>query len=203
MRYNKLQSMIKNIFFIFIGFLLGVFLTSSLSWRDIDWNNLKHNPFQELMRLRSIVSNHPKPEANALFVTKVINGNLVIVEGGKEVRLLGIIADEKGEPCYEEAKKRLEDLVLGKKVTMIKDVNDKNEKGQLLRYLIIDGKNVNVELVKEGLVSLLLSGNVKMYKTDFNLAEQYAKNKSVGCKWEKKKSSTLDNYFLSAKLISV
>ncbi len=175
--------MIKNIFFIFIGFLLGVFLTSSLSWRDIDWSNLKSNPFQELMRLRSIVSSHPKPEANALFVTKVINGNLVIVEGGKEVKLLGILADEKGEPCYERAKKRLEDLVLGKKVTMIKDVNDKNSQGQLLRYLVVNGQNINVELVKEGLVSLFLSSNVTMYKTDFNLAEQYAKNKRLGCKW--------------------
>ena len=181
--------MIKNIFFILIGFILGVFLTSSLSWRDIDWNNLKHNPFQELTRLRSIVANHPKPEANALFVTKVIDGNLVVVEGGKEVKLLGIMADEKGEPCYQAAKKRLEELVLGKKVTMIKDVNDKNSQNQLLRYLIINGKNVNVELVKEGLVSLFMTGDVTMYKTDFNLAEQYAKNKHLGCKWQKINSS--------------
>ncbi len=175
--------MIKNIFFIIIGFLVGVFLTSSLSWRDIDFQNLKQSPWQELMRLRGIITEHPKIESNSLIVTKILDGDSILVEGGKEVCLLGIDADEEGEPCYEEAKQKLQELVLGKKTTMIKDINDKDEQGRLLRYLKIDNLNINVELVKKGLVSLKIFDNVTLYKNDLVFAEQYAKNKNLGCKW--------------------
>jgi endonuclease YncB( thermonuclease family) len=177
--------MIKNIFFIIIGFLLGVFLTSSLSWRDVDFQNLKQSPWQELMRLRGIITERPRPESNFLVVTKILDGDSVLVEGGKEVRLLGIDADEEGEPCYEESKQKLQELVLGKKTTMVKDINDKDEQGRLLRYLKIDNLNINVELVKEGLVSLRIIDNVTLYKNDLIFAEQYAKNKGIGCKWTK------------------
>ena len=177
--------MIKNIFFIIVGFLLGVFLTSSLSWHDIDFQNLKKNPWQELMRLRSIITERPKPESNFLVVTKVLDGNSVLVEGGKEIKLLGIDADEEGEPCYKEAKQELQKLVLGKKTAMIKDINDKDGQGHFLRYLKVGNLNVNVELAREGLVSLSISDNVTLYKNDLIFAEQYAKEKGTGCKWMK------------------
>jgi endonuclease YncB( thermonuclease family) len=68
---------------------------------------------------------------------------------------------------------------------MVKDINDKDEQGRLLRYLKIDNLNINVELVKEGLVSLRIIDNVTLYKNDLIFAEQYAKNKGIGCKWTK------------------
>jgi len=175
--------MIKNIFFVIVGFVVGIFLTSSLSWRDINWESLKETPWQELMRLRAIVSEKPSKEVNSAVVTKVLDGDSVIIEGGKQVRLLGIDADEKDEPCYEPAKDRLSEFVLGKEVTLIRDLNDTDTYGRLLRYLQVDGTNVNVELAKEGLVSLSIFDNVSIYRNDLVFAEQYAKNKAEGCKW--------------------
>ncbi|MBU4406858.1 MAG: hypothetical protein KKB24_04645, partial [Candidatus Altiarchaeota archaeon] len=40
------------------------------------------------------------------LVTKVIDGDTVVVEG-EHVRLIGIDADERGYPCHDEAKDRL------------------------------------------------------------------------------------------------
>ena len=46
---------------------------------------------------------------------------------GEEIRLIGINAPEKGEKCYEEAKEFLEYFVLGKEITLERDVEDKEE----------------------------------------------------------------------------
>ena len=49
-------------------------------------------------------------------VIRVIDGDTVKLANGETVRLLHINAAEKGEKCYEEAKTRLEALVLEKKI---------------------------------------------------------------------------------------
>ena len=175
--------MLRNLFFILVGFLIGVFLASSLSWRDVDWNRLKGDPWQELMRLRAIISEKPEKEIHSATVTKVLDGDTLIIEGGKEVKLLGIDADEIDEPCFDQAKNRLSELASGKEATLIRDLNDKDNYGRLLRYLQVNGVDVNVQMVKEGLVSLKITDNVTLYKNDLVFAEQYAKNKSAGCKW--------------------
>ena len=72
------------------------------------------------------------------IVTKVIDGDTVVVEGGYHVRLLGIDTDERGYPCYNEAKKRLEELVLNKEVYLESDKDDKDQYERYLRYLILD-----------------------------------------------------------------
>src|SRR3989344_971992 len=47
---------------------------------------------------------------NNTIVTKVIDGDTVVVQGGEHVRLSGIDADEKNYPCYGDAKIGLEKL---------------------------------------------------------------------------------------------
>ena len=176
--------MIKNIFFIILGFLLGVFLTSSLSWRDINFENLKQDPWGEILRLRSIITEKPKPDTHTKVVTKIIDGDTLLVEGGEQVRLLGIDADEKGEPCYEVAKERLKELTLGKTVTLLRGANDRDEYGRLLRFIIVGERNVSLELVKEGLVVTYFPPTSTLYKDQLIWAEQEAKRNKVGCKWK-------------------
>lgn len=117
------------------------------------------------------------------LVTKVLDGDTVIIEGGYSVRLLGIDADEKGYPCYEPAKKRLEGLVLDKEVYLESDKEDKDQYERYLRYLILDGKNVNVELVKEGLAIARFSRENAKYREEIIAAEKEARENKVGCKW--------------------
>ena len=119
------------------------------------------------------------------MVTKVIDGDTLVVEGGNHVRLLGIDADERGYPCYDAARVRLEELVLNKTATLESDRTDKDQYGRLLRYVIADGKDINETLVSEGLaVARFLGDNVK-HKQEIVQAEKKAINSHVGCKWSR------------------
>jgi micrococcal nuclease len=116
-------------------------------------------------------------------VTKVIDGDTVIAEG-ESVRLLGIDADERGYPCYKEAKKRLEELILNKEVYLERNVVNKDQYGRYLRYIFLNGQNINLELVKEGLAIARFSPENVKYKEEIIAAEKDAREKGIGCKWE-------------------
>src|SRR4030065_366152 len=68
------------------------------------------------------------------LVTKVIDGDTIVIEGGYHVRYIGIDAPESGEFYYLEAKQANEDLVAGKKIRLESDISDKDSYGRLLRY---------------------------------------------------------------------
>ncbi|MCX6722314.1 MAG: thermonuclease family protein [Candidatus Staskawiczbacteria bacterium] len=119
------------------------------------------------------------------IVTKVIDGDTVVVEGGYHVRLLGMDADEKGYPCYDSAKTRIESLILGKQIRLEKDITDLDQYGRCLRYIFVGDTNIDVQLVKEGLaVARFYQPDVK-YKAEITAAEKQAETSGVGCKWKK------------------
>ena len=123
---------------------------------------------------------------NNTIVTKVIDGDTVVVEGGYHVRLLGIDADETGYPCYQTAKAQLESLVLGKQVILEKDKTDLDQYGRCLRYIFVASTNVDVQLVKEGMaIARFYEPNVK-YKPEITTAEKQAQISGTGCKWSGK-----------------
>jgi len=92
-------------------------------------------------------------------------------------------ADEKGYPCYDPAKIRLENLVLGKQIVLEKDKTDVDQYGRCLRYIFIGNVNVDTQLVQEGLaVARFYAPDVK-YRAEITAAEQYAQQNKAGCKW--------------------
>ncbi|MBI3631383.1 MAG: thermonuclease family protein [Candidatus Staskawiczbacteria bacterium] len=120
-----------------------------------------------------------------VLVTKVIDGDTIVVEGGYHVRLLDIDADEKGLPCYQDAKTRLEELVLNKKIWLEKDKTDVDQYKRCLRYVFLDKQNIDLQLVKEGLaIARFYEPDIK-YKNEITLAEKTAINAKIGCKWKK------------------
>lgn len=122
-------------------------------------------------------------------ITKVLDGDTVIAEGGHHIRLLGIDADEAGSPCYEEAKSRLEELVLNKEVELKEDQTDVDQYGRCLRYIFLNGQNINSQLVKEGLaVARFYEPDVK-YKDEIASAEKEAIEEEIGCKWSSSENS--------------
>jgi len=116
------------------------------------------------------------------FVGKVIDGDTVIIDG-ESVRLLGIDTDEKGYDCYEEAKERLEELILEKEVELVEDTEDKDIYGRRLRWLFIDGKNINLQMVEEGL-AIARFYEEKKYREEILTAEKEARQNRLGCKWK-------------------
>jgi len=117
------------------------------------------------------------------MVTKVIDGDTVLIEGGYSVRLLGIDADERGKSCYETAKERLEELVLGQEVILESGNDDLDQWCRYLRYLFLDDVNIGLEMVKEGFAVARASTEGSKYQSEIALAEKNAIDNKVGCKW--------------------
>jgi micrococcal nuclease len=117
------------------------------------------------------------------LVTKVIDGDTFLIEGGYSVKILGIDADERGYPCYEATKERLEELILNKEVKLEKGKEDFDQYCRYLRYVFLDEKNISLELVKEGLAVARFSPEDVKYREEISLAEKEARENKIGCKW--------------------
>jgi micrococcal nuclease len=89
-------------------------------------------------------------------VVRVVDGDTlrVLYKGRDEaVRLLRVDTPERGEVGFHEAAEALRKHVEGGKVVLVfedPEVVARDRYGRLLAYLLVDGKNVNVELVREG-----------------------------------------------------
>ena len=124
----------------------------------------------------------PKPAENT-YVTKVIDGDTIVVAGGQSIRLLNMDTREKGQNCYQEAKDRMIEHVLLKNVTLERDKEDKDRYGRLLRYVYADGEMVNLQMVREGLAVVYIIPPNGNYKNLFVAAESAAHEENTGCVW--------------------
>ena len=144
------------------------------------------------------------------MVTKIIDGDTIEIDTGERVRLIGINSPEVGEDCYEEAKEELERLILGKKVTLEADVEDKDKYGRLLRYIyadfslqggdIVSGEDefINYGMVFLGLAYEYEYGQNTKYSDWFEKAEILAKEDGRGCLWKNTKEGSIicsSNYY--------
>ncbi len=92
-------------------------------------------------------------------VTRVIDGDTVILENGDKLRYIGINTPElnsadKTECFALEATTENQRLVENKKIRIEKDVSERDQYGRLLGYVYLeDGTFVNLELVKNGFAS--------------------------------------------------
>jgi len=94
------------------------------------------------------------PPPDTARVINIVDGDTIIIEGGYEVRYIGIDTREthpEAEIYSIRALKLNRDLVEGKVVRLEKDVSDKDKYGRLLRYVYVDDLFVNAELVRQGL----------------------------------------------------
>lgn len=131
----------------------------------------------------SITSQIAKEVQEEKIVTKIIDGDTVVVEGGEKIRLLGIDCDERGYECYDEARLYIEEVLLGKKVVLEQDGEDKDMYGRSLRYIFLDGQNINTKMVAKGLCVARFEQKSK-YQDEIKKAESNAISGKVGCKWE-------------------
>jgi micrococcal nuclease len=88
----------------------------------------------------------------SIKVTRVIDGDTFEIDGGEKVRLVGINAPEIRDIYGEEAKQHLVFLVEGKIVDLEPDhrSNDRDRYSRLLRYVILDGVDINKQMVIDG-----------------------------------------------------
>jgi micrococcal nuclease len=102
-------------------------------------------------------------------VVEVVDGDTFVVTSSGteyEVRLIGVDAPEDGECWSREAAMLLEGL-LGAEVVLRTDESDRDRFGRLLRYVEVDGGDVNLQLVRAG------AATAREYPPDTARAESY------------------------------
>lgn len=122
-----------------------------------------------------------------ISVASVIDGDTIILENGEKVRYIGIDTPEYNfenkevSECFsEEARKRNQELVEGKKVLLQKDVSERDGYGRLLRYVFVDGVFVNKLLLEEGYADTMSISPDGKYKKEFRQARENARELSIG-----------------------
>jgi len=95
----------------------------------------------------------PASVATSDRVSRIIDGDTVVLASGDHVRYIGIDTPEMNplQPFAREATEANRQLVEGKTVRLEKDISETDRYDRLLRYVWVDSTMVNLELVRRGL----------------------------------------------------
>ncbi len=124
----------------------------------------------------------PSDELQGPFlVTKVIDGDTLEINTTERIRLSGINSPETGECYYQEAKDRLTKLILNKEIFLERDYTNKDKYKRLLRYIHLNNREINSQLIQEGYVKVYdkYASDTKKY-TKLKEIEATAKSNSLG-----------------------
>lgn len=88
-------------------------------------------------------------------VTRVIDGDTVVLDDGRHVRYLGIDSPERRERWGEAAKNFNAELVLNKNVVLELDGRKYDAYDRLLAYIFVGDDLINEKLLAEGLAKTL------------------------------------------------
>lgn len=115
-------------------------------------------------------------------VKRVIDGDTIELANGQIVRLVGINAPDNGQPFEEEATEASIKLIQGKTITLEYDGYTSDRFGRVLAYVIVDQKNVSIELARLGLakVSIYQDRRKLKYQDELLKAQEEAKQKKRG-----------------------
>lgn len=129
-------------------------------------------------------------EKQTVFVTRVIDGDTIEIEGKIKVRYIGINTPEiyhdttgkkTGEQCFaNESFLENKKLVEGKTITLVRDVSDKDRYGRLLRYVYIENLFVNDYLITNGFAKIMTIKPDVKYSLEFKQKEKEAKTNNLG-----------------------
>ena len=139
-----------------------------------------------------IIKQTQKIEEETFTVTDVIDGDTIKINSGDKVRLICIDTPEVGEPYYQEATDKLEELILGKEVILEKDVSETDRYGRLLRYIYLDDLFINEEIVLLGLAKAYRYQPDVKYCDQIEEAEAMAKASKLGI-WSEETITELTN----------
>ena len=128
--------------------------------------------FGSISSMDSNLSSGPEMSDGLVEVTRVIDGDTIIISGERKVRLLGINAPESGDCFFEESRDALAELIDGEKVDLKKDVSGMDNFGRLLRYVFLpsgseytDDMFVNQRLLRGGYADIGSASQDRVYRS--------------------------------------
>ena len=117
-------------------------------------------------------------------VTRVIDGDTidVLIDGkNTRIRYLQMNTPERDEPCYREATARNADLVAGKTVTLVPDIELVDPYDRWLRFVYVGDVSVSRVLVEEGFAEVVLYPPNRARYEEFARLEAAAAAAGRGC----------------------
>ena len=100
--------------------------------------------------------------------TQVVDGDTIYLDNGKKVRFVGVNTPERGAEGYIASKNFVQKLCLNKEIGLdIDDSKHSDKYGRTLAVVIVDGKNLNEMLLKEGLAEIMYMPPSEFYPYDW------------------------------------
>jgi len=141
-----------------------------------------------------------KVEASGIC-SKVSDGDTIYVEGVGKVRFVGVNTPEKGVGGSDASKYFVEKLCLNKEVSLdIDDSKHSDKYGRTLAVVIVDGKNLNEMLLKEGLAEVMYIPPSEFYPYNWANSDTHSSSyKSTDT--DTSSSSSSDSHSSTAKYV--
>jgi micrococcal nuclease len=142
------------------------------------WRNASNDPAPRAGPASSLSS----PDAGRAI--RFVDGDTLVVslsgnDGTEEkIRLLAIDTPERGQPWYAEAGTALSELVGNAPLRLDYEEPGKPERdkyGRVLAYVMVNGQNVNVEIVRRGWSAYVTKYGSDRYSREFIAAEDEAR----------------------------
>lgn len=162
----------KHLVFLLIVLLVGISTTAAISaYTGTGFShNIPTSTYSD-MSASDILSKYPDTDCHVeetAICTKVVDGDTIYLDNGKKIRMVGVNTPERGVEGYITSKNFVQKLCLNKKVGIdIDDSKHTDRYGRTLAVVIVDGKNVNEMLLKEGLAEVMYMPPSEFYPFDW------------------------------------
>ncbi len=111
-------------------------------------------------------------------IIRVIDGDTVSI-GNQSIRMLGINTPEKGEEYSAEAKDFTQNKLLNHTINLEFGKNKYDLYHRILAYLILNGKNINKELIENGYANFYFPAGKDIHYAEFKQAWESCLNKNI------------------------
>jgi len=119
-------------------------------------------------------------ETDNLRVKKVIDGDTIVLDDNRVVRLIGINTPEKYQKFGKEATLKTKELTENKEVMLEYDRGRYDKYGRVLAYVYTEEYFVNYELLRQGIANLMIIPPNTKYFNQFKKARDEAKAERLG-----------------------
>lgn len=118
-------------------------------------------------------------------VVLVEDGDTFKLDNGETVRYIGIDTPEitiiEHPQCFgNEATEANRAMIEGKTIKLKRDIKNRDIYGRLLRYVYVDNKFINEELIKNGYARLMTVYPNVSFSREFKMAEKNAQKNKIG-----------------------
>lgn len=149
----------KKILGVLVLLFCVICLSVATAYTGTGFTHNKPDNYYDSMSTSDILDKYPNTYLTSeeqSVCTRVVDGDTIHLSNGRKIRMVGVNTPEKGVDGCQASKKFVEKLCLNKQVGI--NIDDKkyyDKYGRTLAVVIVDGKNLNEMLLKEGLAEVM------------------------------------------------